>query len=101
MRYFFDIEDGVVARDDDGTEVPNAQELSLVAVETIADVMRDRGNAFWNEPNLSLTVRDHEDLTLLTIQIVGTLAAAFPVSVTELRNAGTRRPRISGLVAPE
>lgn len=102
MRYFFDVEDGAVVRDEHGAEVQGAQALSLMAVETIADAMKKRGSAFWNSPSLTLTVRDADGLTLLAIQVVGTLAAAFPpVSITEIRMIETDRPRISGLIPPE
>lgn len=100
MRYFFDVEDGAFARDEHGAEAPSAQALSLMAVETIAGVLAQRGSTFWNSPNLTLTVRDGDGLTLLAIQVVGTLAAAFPASAVEMRNEEAHRPRISGLVPP-
>jgi hypothetical protein len=100
MRYFFDVEDGAVVRDEHGAEVQGAQALSLMAVETIADAMKKRGSAFWNSPSLTLTVRDGDGLTLLAIQVVGTLAAAFPASTAEAR-LEIHRPRISGLLPPE
>ncbi len=100
MRYFFDVEDSTVVRDEHGREAQGAQALSLMAVETIADAMKERGSAFWNSPSLTLTVRDGDGLTLLAIQVVGTLAAAFPAPTAESR-LEIHRPRISGLVPRE
>jgi hypothetical protein len=100
MRYFFDVEDSAVVRDEHGAEAPSAQALSLMAVEAIADAMKERGSAFWNSPSLTLTVRDGDGLTLLAIQVVGTLAAAFPAAGKDARME-IHRPRISGLVPRE
>lgn len=75
-RYYFDIENGRSSRDEEGTEFANQKGVRLEAVELLGQVLRDRSGSFWDDPELTLTVRDDADLILMHLTVLGTLAPA-------------------------
>lgn len=75
-RYFFDLEDGQSDPDGEGTQLSGLRSVRLAAVELLGQVLRDRGETFWDKPDLVLTVRSDDDLILMRITVFGTLAPA-------------------------
>ncbi|GJE29683.1 DUF6894 family protein [Methylobacterium organophilum] len=68
-RFFFDIEDGVFVRDEEGLELDGQDAIRREAAKAITAIASDaaQGGAF---PTLVLTVRDMADQTVLRVRLV-------------------------------
>ena len=76
-RYYFDVENGAVSRDERGTELPDHDKVRSAAIELLGQMLDDHSATFWKDPELRLTVRDHKDLILMRLTVFGTIAPAF------------------------
>jgi hypothetical protein len=80
-RFFFHIELGGYDTDEEGTEYANLGEARAAAVSLLGEILRDKGDAFWEKPQASVTVTDKKGVVLWKIETVGSEAAAARPSV--------------------
>lgn len=76
-RYFFDIEETQTGRDEEGSSVADAHELRSMAVELLGQILQDKGESFWENPDLRLRVRDERNNVHLRMAVSGTLIAGI------------------------
>lgn len=76
QRYFFHIDYGEPQPDAEGTLYPSLKAAREAAVLLFGEVLRDQGDAFWEKPNITLTVTDERGLVLWGLETVGSASAA-------------------------
>lgn len=76
QRFFFHVDFDERSADEEGTLCADLGEARGAAVQLLAEVLRDQGDAFWAKPAASVTVTDADGLFLWKIETVGTEAAA-------------------------
>lgn len=76
QRFFFDVQNGQFSRDEDGTELPDFHAARLQAADMAGRLLTDAAFRFWDHGELTLIVRDGDDLVLFTLSMVGTTAPA-------------------------
>ncbi len=67
-RYFFHVNDGSSARDEDGTELPDIYAAQHMAIRASGEILRDMGAAFWNGTEWKLEVTDEHGQTLFVLR---------------------------------
>jgi|KBSSwiStaDraftv2_1062776.scaffolds.fasta_scaffold63952_3 hypothetical protein len=77
-RYFFDMEDSVLADDTLGVDLVDFDAVKATAVRVLADSLRRSGNRFWDAPEWRLVVSDERGLTLFILDLAATMAPASP-----------------------
>ena len=77
VRYFFDISDGEFLRDDVGTELPDLAAARRTSVDIVAELLRGRGEAFWDGDEWELHCRTADDIRLFTLIFMGVDAPAL------------------------
>jgi hypothetical protein len=77
-RYFFHLEDGHSAPDEEGAELRDIEEARAVAVRFAGDYLKDQGAGFWAGEDWRLIVTDADGLHLFAITVFATIAAAHP-----------------------
>lgn len=75
-RYFFHIEDGQAARDDEGVELKGAAAAKCEAVKLAGQMICDSAGSFWDRQEWKLTATDEDGLTLFCLHFVGIEAPA-------------------------
>jgi len=75
-RYYFDVEDGQILNDEEGTALPSMRSARVAAVEMLGQILRDKSRTFWDDPDLKLTVRSDNHLILMRLTVFGTVAPA-------------------------
>jgi hypothetical protein len=70
-RYFFHIEDGVAAQDEEGIELATLAEAKCEAVKLAGQHICDAAGTFWDTEEWRLTATDETGLTLFVLQFVG------------------------------
>lgn len=76
-RFYFDLENGESIQDTEGTELTSHRGACHESLQLLGQTLRDKGGAFWNDPELRLTVRDSNDLVLMRLTVFGTMAPAL------------------------
>lgn len=74
--YFFHYSDGIVVRDDTGTDLRDIEAARVEAVKLAGQMLVDGAAGFWSHEEWQLRVADEDDLTLFTLEVVGTAAPA-------------------------
>ena len=75
-RYHFNVDNGAVLPDPDGTELDSLAAAKCEAVKTAGRMICDAAGEFWDSAEWVMTVTDDAGLTLFTLQIVGTESPA-------------------------
>jgi hypothetical protein len=75
-RYFFHTANGQYVADEQGTELANQGEARVEAVKLVAELLLNVPEQFWETGMLSLCVSNADRLTLFTIDVAATDAAA-------------------------
>jgi hypothetical protein len=75
-RYFFHIQDGVTAQDDEGVELEDVSVAKCQAVRLAGQMICDDAASFWDREEWKLTATDEAGLTLFCLHIVGIDAPA-------------------------
>jgi hypothetical protein len=75
-RYYFHTEDSRQWSDRDGVDLPDPAAARREAVRALAEMLRERSDAFWDEGLLRMRVADGTGLTLFLIEVVATVAPA-------------------------
>lgn len=75
-RYFFHIDDGLSARDDEGTELRDLAVAKCEAVKLAGQLICDTAGGFWDRQEWKLTATNEEGLTLFCLHFVGIEAPA-------------------------
>jgi hypothetical protein len=74
-RYFFHHDDGITARDDEGTAFSTLESAQVEAVRLAGRMLIDAADSFWGGDQWRLRVSDKDDLTLFMIEVVGSASA--------------------------
>lgn len=77
-KYFFHTEDGQIFPDETGTELPDMAAVRRTALLTMAEMSQTLSDEFWREKALRITVTDDRGLTLMSLDLMATMAAALP-----------------------
>ena len=77
-RFFFHTEDDGPHRDEEGAILPDAASAEGEALKVLGELLKDAPGAFWRAGGLTLRVADEHDLTILTLEVSVTRAAAAP-----------------------
>ena len=75
-RYFFHIEDGIAAQDDEGVELATLAEAKCEAVKFAGRSICDDAGRFWDSGEWKLTATDASGMTLFSLTFIGTDAPA-------------------------
>lgn len=75
-RFFFDISDGVITKDDEGLEYPNAHAARDAAIRTLPDIAREEIGVGGSRA-VTVLMRDEAGRALFTASL--TLTAAWLV----------------------
>jgi hypothetical protein len=67
-RYFFHVTDGYLARDSDGTELPDIYAAQDQAIRMSGEILRDMGAEFWNGTDWKLEVTDEQDQIMFVLR---------------------------------
>jgi hypothetical protein len=78
-RYFFHIEDGKTAQDEDGVELESLARAKCEAVRLAGQSICDCAPTFWNTDGWKLTASDEDGLILFSLYFAGTDAPAADV----------------------
>jgi hypothetical protein len=70
-RYFFHIDDGATAQDDEGAELDDVAAAKCVAVRLAGQMICDGADRFWDREEWKLTATDSDGLTLFCLHVVG------------------------------
>jgi len=73
-RYFFHIEDGIIAQDEDGIELETLTDAKCEAVKLAGQHICDAAGTFWDKKEWRLTATDGNGLTLFALEFIGTEA---------------------------
>lgn len=77
-RYFFHVFDGVSARDDVGTDLPDVYAAQEQAIRTAGEILRDMGARFWNDTEWRLEVAGESGRVLFVLRFAAEERLARP-----------------------
>ncbi|HEX8192036.1 MAG TPA: hypothetical protein VF552_03985 [Allosphingosinicella sp.] len=96
-RYFFHIEDGHAAQDDEGIEFATLAEAKCEAVKLAGQHICDAAGTFWDTQEWLLTTTDETGLTLFALQFTGNEAPVLMARpVPSARQPSDPRPQPAG-----
>jgi hypothetical protein len=75
-RYFFNVRDGFVRIDHDGTELAGLVEARHAAMQISSELLKRDEHTFWDDPNWHIEVTDDRGLILFTLHISATESPA-------------------------
>jgi hypothetical protein len=75
--FYFHTEDGEQVTDTEGSELADIAAAEDAAVQILAESLRGNSKLFWESEGFSVTVTDAEGLTLFSLQVSATIAAAM------------------------
>lgn len=75
-RYFFNVRDGFVRLDREGTELTGLVEARRAAMQITSELLKREQHAFWDDPNWHVEVTDERGLILFTLHLTATEAAS-------------------------
>lgn len=67
-RYFFNVIDGKLLTDEEGTECASLDEARAAAIETAGAMLRDAGRGIWDGSEWQMLVTDEEHRTRLRLR---------------------------------
>jgi len=76
MRFFFNLAGAVYDPDKDGMELPSLSDARIMAVQTAAELLRDRPELAWLGDEFRVEVTDSKQLVLCTVITFGVDAPA-------------------------
>ena len=75
-QYFFHIDNGSVAHDDEGTVFKDLATAKCQGMKLVGQTMCDASETFWDQQEWSLTVTNEAGLSLFSVHVLGTEAPA-------------------------
>jgi hypothetical protein len=75
--FFFHTEDGERLQDGEGSQLPDVEAAKDAAVQILVEALRGASNRFWETESFRVVVADERGLTLFSLQMSATLAAAM------------------------
>jgi hypothetical protein len=75
-KYHFDIDDGELSSDAEGTDLKDLASAKCEAVRMAGQVICDAAASFWDRAEWKMTVRTGDGLVLFQLHILGTEAPA-------------------------
>ena len=69
-RFYFDVHDGTVTIDDEGTELPDIDEARIQATKLAGILLSDNAEQFWNGEEWKVSVRDENGVRLFSLLFV-------------------------------
>ena len=75
-RYFFNVHDGRVLLDTDGTELPGIEAAHREAVQLAGRLLVDQPNEFWNGEDWRVEVMNENQLLMFVLNFTATMAPA-------------------------
>jgi hypothetical protein len=76
MRFYFHLAGAVHNPDNEGVELASISEARTMAVQSAAELIRDRPQVVWAGEEVRLEVTDSNQLLLFTVIVFGVDAAA-------------------------
>jgi hypothetical protein len=76
MRFYFHLAGAVQNPDNEGIELASISEARTMAVQSAAELIRDRPHVVWAGEEVRLEVTDSNQLLLFTVIVFGVDAAA-------------------------
>ena len=76
-RFYFHTEDGELLLDRDGADLPDLDAAKDAAVQIMSESLRGNSRLFWDTEGYRVIVTDAQDLTLFSLQVSATYAAAM------------------------
>jgi hypothetical protein len=71
-RYFFDMDNHKHDVDEEGTELPSADDARIQAVVFAGDYLRDQPGLVWDGSQFAVAVRDEAGTVLLNVVVTAT-----------------------------
>lgn len=68
-RYHFNVDDGVSFKDENGTEFADRAAVKEACVRYLADLLKARGDSFWDHPHWKITVTDANGRALMELEL--------------------------------
>ena len=75
--FFFHTEDGERLDDAEGSDLPDLRAAQDAAVQILAESLRGNSRLFWDTQSFRVTVADERGLTLFSLEVSATMAAAM------------------------
>jgi hypothetical protein len=75
--FYFHTEDGERLTDTEGSDLADIAAAEDAAVQILAESLRGNSKLFWDNGSYSITVADDRGLTLFSLQVSATMAAAM------------------------
>jgi hypothetical protein len=75
--FYFHTEDGEPLADTEGSDLADVEAAKDAAVQILVETLRGNSRLFWRDEGFSVTVADATGLTLFTLQVSATMAAAM------------------------
>ena len=79
-KYFFNLADGHVSLDQEGSEVVSLEQARIEAVIYAASILRDRPDEVWAGGNWRVEVADEQGILLFTVVVMALDAIHRPRS---------------------
>jgi hypothetical protein len=76
MRFFFNLAGAVHNPDNEGIELASITEARTLAVQSAAELIRDRPEVVWKGEEFRVEVTDSNALVLFTVIVIGVNAPA-------------------------
>jgi len=75
--FYFHTEDGERVADTDGSDLADIEAAKDAAVQILAESLRGNSDLFWRHEGFSVIVTDDNALTLFSLNVSATMAAAL------------------------
>lgn len=79
-RYFFHTENGDRHTDENGLELPDLAAVRREAIKSLSEMIKNRGERFWERNSFRLIVTDEKGLILYVLDVNGVEAPAVRTS---------------------
>jgi hypothetical protein len=76
-RYFFHVDNGVIAPDEEGIDLPDHQSARMQSVQMLGEMLQDHAEEFWDDHSLKLIATDASGLIVFVLDLSGIEAPAF------------------------
>jgi hypothetical protein len=76
-KFYFHTENGERVADTDGSDLADIAAAEDAAVQILSETLRGNSKLFWENEGFSVTVTDDQGLTLFSLQVSATIAAAI------------------------
>lgn len=76
-RYFFHVDNGVIARDEEGMDLPDHRAARLQSVQMLGEMLQDHAEEFWDDHSLKLIATNASGLIFFVLDLSGIEAPAL------------------------